>query len=280
MNNQKLLQGLVFFFASLLGFVVLFHFAFPPAQAILVRNDYDIQRATPFHYVAIGDSLTQGVGDTSNQGGFVPLVAQSLMNEYGYQLTYDNFGVSGNTSKQILKRMTQQKKIQNSLKKADLMTLTVGGNDLRKTILDNFAQLELETFEKPIKDYQKRLIKIIKQARKDNDDLPIYVFGIYNPFYLNFPELTEFQTIVDNWNQATQATLEDFEQVYFIPINELLYKGLGEQEGIVQSGDSQKQGLNDVLYKEDNFHPNATGYEIMKRAVLEKISETKENGKN
>jgi len=38
--------------------------------------------------------------------------------------------------------------------------------------------------------------------------------------------------------------------------------------------------INNALYQEDNFHPNNTGYEIMKRAVLEKIRETKDNWKN
>jgi len=31
---------------------------------------------------------------------------------------------------------------------------------------------------------------------------------------------------------------------------------------------------NDALYDEDSFHPNNTGYEIMKEAVLEKIHAT------
>ena len=39
----------------------------------------------------------------------------------------------------------------------------------------------------------------------------------------------------------------------------------------------EKKIINDALYQEDNFHPNNTGYEIMKRAVLEKIRETKDN---
>lgn len=279
MNNQKVLQGLVLFFASLLGFVFLFHLLIPSAQPVLMKKEYKSSSSEAFHYVAIGDSLTQGVGDTSNQGGFVPLVAQSLVNDYGYQLSYDNFGVSGNTSAQILKRMKGQSEIQESLEKADVMTLTVGGNDLRKTILDNFSHLELETFDKPIKSYQKRLVQIIKEARKNNPDLPIYVLGIYNPFYLNFPELTEFQTVVDNWNAVTKETTADFDQVYFIPINDLLYKGLNEEEGIDQAIDKTSNVINEVLYKEDNFHPNGTGYEIMKRAVLEKMSETKANWK-
>ena len=280
MNSRKILQGLVFFFTSLLGFVFIFHVLVPSAQPVLTKADYQTRKVQQFSYVALGDSLTQGVGDTTNQGGFVPLVAQSLTNEEGYQVDVKNFGVAGNTSNQILKRMKEQAEIADALSKADLMTLTVGGNDLRKVILDNITSLKISTFKKPSVAYSKRLVEIIELARKDNPDLPIYVLGIYNPFYLNFPEMTDMQTIVDNWNQTTQDTIAKFDKVYFVPINDLLYQGIDGQEGIVQTSGDEKKIINDALYQEDNFHPNNTGYEIMKRAVLEKIRETKDKWKN
>ena len=280
MNSRKILQGLVFFFTSLLGFVFVFHVLVPSAQPVLTKADYQTRKVQQFSYVALGDSLTQGVGDTTNQGGFVPLVAQSLTNEEGYEVAAQNFGVAGNTSNQILKRMKEQDEIADALSKADLMTLTVGGNDLRKVILDNSTSLKISTFKKPSVAYSKRLVEIIELARKDNPDLPIYVLGIYNPFYLNFPEMTDMQTIVDNWNQTTQDTIAKFDKVYFVPINDLLYQGIDGQEGIVQTSGDEKKIINDALYQEDNFHPNNTGYEIMKRAVLEKIRETKDNWKN
>lgn len=78
MNSRKILQGLVFFFTSLLGFVFVFHVLVPSAQPVLTKADYQTRKVRQFSYVALGDSLTQGVGDTTNQGGFVPLVAQKV----------------------------------------------------------------------------------------------------------------------------------------------------------------------------------------------------------
>lgn len=280
MNSRKVLQGLVFFFTSLLGFLLLFHLLVPSAQPVLSKADYTKSEIKSFSYVAVGDSLTQGVGDTTNQGGFVPLVAQSLTNDEGYQVDAQNFGVAGNTSNQILKRMEENPEIADALAKADLMTLTVGGNDLRKVILDNITSLKITTFKKPSIAYSKRLLRIIELARKDNPNLPIYVLGIYNPFYLNFPEMTDMQVIVDNWNQTTQETVDKLDKVYFVPINDLLYQGIDGQEGVVQTSGDDTKIINDALYQGDNFHPNNTGYEIMKRAVLEKMSETKDDWKN
>ena len=102
------------------------------------------------------------------------------------------------------------------------MTLTVGGNDLGKVILKDFTNLDASTFDKPATEYGKRLEKIIRRAREKNPNLPIYVIGIYNPFYLNFPELTDMQLVVDKWNQETESRTRKFSGVYFEPNNDLL----------------------------------------------------------
>lgn len=249
----------------------------PSAPSLLTDKEISSKERTILTYLALGDSLTEGIGDTTGQGGFVPLLAQSLVNEYEYEVDYKNFGVSGNTSNQLLKRMSEDESIKDYLKKADFMTLTVGGNDLRKVILSNFSNLKISTFTKPAKDYSKRLEKIIQTAHQANPNLPIYVVGIYNPFYISFPEMTEMQTIVDNWNQTTEQVTQKFKNVYFVPINDLLYKGLDGESGVSQvSG----QSGNNLLYEEDNFHPNNTGYEMIKKAVMEEMNETKESWQN
>lgn len=277
MNNRKLIQGFVYFFLCLLTSILLFHHFIPAAPSLLTDKETSSNERTKLTYIALGDSLTEGVGDTTGQGGFVPLLAQSLVNDYGYEVDYKNFGVSGNTSNQILKRMSEDESIKDYLKKADLMTLTVGGNDLRKVILSNFSNLKISTFVKPAKDYSKRLETIIQTAQQANPSLPIYVVGIYNPFYISFPEMTEMQTIVDNWNQTTEQVTQKFKNVYFVPINDLLYKGLDGESGVSQvSG----QTGNNLLYEEDNFHPNNTGYEMIKKAVMEEMNETKESWQN
>lgn len=278
-KKKNILTGFAFFLASLLLFIVIFSVLIPKSDTELTKKDFLAQEATPFHYVAIGDSLTEGVGDTTNQGGFVPLLAQSLTDTYDYQVTDSNYGVSGNTSKQILQRMQEKTDIRKSLVKADMMTLTVGGNDVMAVIRKNLTSLSVSTFTKPAKSYQKRLRQIIELARAENEDLPIYILGIYNPFYLNFPDMTEMQEIVDNWNNATESVTEEYANVYFVPINDDLYKGINGEEGIVSTSGDQTTVINDVLFSGDHFHPNNIGYQIMSDVTMEKISETKEEWK-
>ena len=273
MNSRKILEMILYCFVTFLVCFFLVNWLLPSAEPVMTKPSASVPKKT-VTYVAIGDSLTKGVGDSTNQGGFVPLLAQSLTNETGLEFKAINYGVSGNTSSQILSRMQEKKEIRKDLKQAQLLTITVGGNDLRKAILEDTSNLDLDRFDKPSKTYVKNLKQIIELARKDNPDLPIYVVGIYNPLYLNFPDLTELQTLVDQWNQRTEETLSAYQGVYFVPINDLLYKGIDGKSGVTESELGKETVTNDALYDEDSFHPNNTGYEIMKEAVLEKIHAT------
>ena len=273
MNSRKILEMILYCLVTFLVCFFLVNWLLPSAEPVMTKPSTSAKKKV-VTYVAIGDSLTKGVGDSTNQGGFVPLLAQSLTNESGLEFKAINYGVSGNTSGQILSRMQEKKEIRKDLKQAQLLTITVGGNDLRKAILEDTSNLDLDRFEKASKTYEKNLKQIIELARKDNPDLPIYVVGIYNPLYLNFPDLTELQTLVDQWNQRTEVTLSAYQGVYFVPVNDLLYKGIDGKSGVTESELGKETVTNDALYDEDSFHPNHTGYEIIKEAVLEKIHAT------
>lgn len=273
MNSRKILEMILYCLVTFLVCFFLVNCLLPSARPVMTKPSTSDKKKV-VTYVAIGDSLTKGVGDSTNQGGFVPLLAQSLTNETGLEFKAINYGVSGNMSSQILSRMQEKKEIRKDLKQAQLLTITVGGNDLRKAILEDTSNLDLDRFEKASKTYEKNLKQIIELARKDNPDLPVYVVGIYNPLYLNFPDLTELQTLVDQWNQRTEEILSAYQGVYFVPINDLLYKGIDGKSGVTESELGKETVTNDALYDEDSFHPNHTGYEIMKEAVLEKIHAT------
>lgn len=274
---RRRVVSLVFFLLCYVVFVSLFSSLIPKSDTRLTKRDFLANKPQPFSVVAIGDSLTEGVGDVTKQGGYVPLLARSLDITYGYETKTVNYGVSGNTSQQILNRMQTKPAIQQHLSQADLMVLTVGGNDVMAVIRKNLSHLKLSSFKEAQKAYQQRLKKIIELARQDNRDLPIYILGIYNPFYLNFPEMTQMQEVVDGWNLATEAVTETYDGVYFVPINDILYRGIDGQEGVVQTSGNHTTVVNDALFTEDNFHPNNIGYQLMAEAVMEKIHETKKD---
>ncbi|USI66037.1 SGNH/GDSL hydrolase family protein [Lactococcus petauri] len=264
--NKKLkiiLELAGFLLASLLVFCLLSLMS-TPAGNRLKEEVQDQDKIV--NYVALGDSLTEGVGDATGQGGFVPLLAKKVENQTTGKVESQNFGHAGDTSTQIYEKM-QDREIQTAIKNADFITLTVGGNDVMKVIRDNAAhlsKLKEKDFEQPARNYQNELKKIFETIRLNNPKAHVYVLGIYNPFYMNFPNITALQTIINNWNIATEETVKEEKNTSFIAINDLLYKGIGGEKGI---SESQSQ-INDLLYTADSFHPNNIGYQIMADAVF------------
>ncbi|MFS7402702.1 SGNH/GDSL hydrolase family protein [Carnobacterium maltaromaticum] len=231
--------------------------------------------------VAIGDSLTEGIGDSTGRGGYVPLVAELLESKDEIEtVSTSNYGISGNRSDQILKRIKKDEKLQNDVKKADVIVLTIGGNDLMKVVRSTLLKVKEDSFIKPQKEYKERIEETFKELRSLNSDAPIYVFGIYNPFYLYFSEITEMQDIVDSWNETTQSVVEEEQKAHFIPINDILYKGGNQPElsedqkdTIDSSVNDKKESkvFNDLLFEEDNFHPNDSGYELMAQSLFDEM---------
>ena len=174
---------------------------------------------------AVGDSLTYGVGDATNNGGFVGLTQADLEATGQYQVTTKNYGVSGNTSTQILSRINKQAKIRTDLKQANIITVTAGGNDLMHVLQQHFLSLSEKEITAGSTAFQKHLTTLLTTIRKENATAPIYVFGIYNPFYVYFPKMTAMTNSVSAWNQATQKTLQGFQRVYYIDIDKVLSNG-------------------------------------------------------
>ncbi|MBM7570542.1 SGNH/GDSL hydrolase family protein [Aquibacillus albus] len=198
--------------------------------------------------VAIGDSLTQGVGDETNNGGYVGILNHTF-EEMDQSIDIVNYGKRGNRSDQLLKRL-EDPEISSSIENADLTLITIGANDIMKVVQNNFTNLHYEPFRVELDDYEDRLREIIERMKTMNPETEIYLLGIYNPFEKYFGDIEQLNLIIENWNQTNLAVASRYDQVTFVPIRDLF-----------QDGDES-------LFAEDKFHPNINGYELMAERVL------------
>lgn len=232
---------------------------------------------------ALGDSLTEGVGDSTKTGGYVPILQRDLVDSMPIDVVQiDNLGKSGDRSDQILKRVKKDESIQESLKKADAILLTVGGNDLLKVIKTRmFDKFNPKSFNRPRKKYIAELDKLYQEIRKYNPNAPIFQLGIYNPFYKSFGEIEEMQEIVDQWNQSSREFVEQADNAFFVPINDDIYKGReatlsrDENADTSETEANKKEAINNLLSEDDSFHPNNLGYQIIANAFKAKLEANK-----
>ncbi|MGM9891723.1 SGNH/GDSL hydrolase family protein [Limosilactobacillus sp.] len=238
--------------------------------------------------VAVGDSLTYGQGDEKKDGGYVGIIKRKIEHHYcRTTVETENYGVSGDRSDQILARLNSQKQMRADLRKADVITMTVGGNDLlqdlEKNIMDSPKQVNQDVATAQ-QTYIKRLNALLTAVRKQNPSAPVFIMSIYNPVYTYFPDVDTINDSIAKWNDTTRTIMKGYHRMYFVDINHLMswgqYRTAAQRQALVQKEEQANQGkvtqgrvlnimknkdhnLNKYISTEDNFHPNHQGYERM-----------------
>jgi len=245
---------------------------------------------TAVRIVALGDSLTQGVGDQQDDGGYTGRIKTMVHRQNHVKVTMHNYGLAGDRSDQIEKRLVASPSMQKQVGKANAITLTVGGNDLLQTLTKNVTINQQSRLNKQLDQaeasYALRLQSLLSTIRQYNGQAPIYLYTIYNPIYVYFANLDQITNAVDDWNAVTAKTAKRYKSLYLVDINRALsvgqYKSITQQaklkrtaqqsnDGELSTASFQKQilasdsskELNDYLSPADHFHPNAKGYRLM-----------------
>lgn len=202
--------------------------------------------------VSIGDSLTEGVGDETESGGYVGILNHTF-EDNRMNISIENFGKRGNRTDQLLKRL-ETKEISTAIEDADIVLITIGANDIMKVVRSHYTNLNIEPFQEEKISYVERLTAIFNKINELNPDSQIFLIGFYNPFERYFGDIEQLDIILDDWNTASESVTEEFENVYYIPTEDLF----------------SNSTIN--LLAEDNFHPNTSGYKLMAQRVLEYLS--------
>ena len=211
-------------------------------------------KQTSLHIVGLGDSLTRGVGDPQDRG-YVGLVTTALKANSAYtSVQLDDEGITGDTTDDLLK-VLKRKDVQKEVAGANLIFLTIGGNDIVSVLKNHFLSLDLKEFDTERQHYEHNLNLILKEIRTFNPNASIYYMGLYNPFEDYFTELNgPFNNVLDQWNTAGKTILERYPNTHFIPTFDLFH---GKTESL--------------LYK-DHFHPNPEGYHLIADRILKFFS--------
>lgn len=220
-------------------------------QEKLVERAHQLFKDENISIVAIGDSLTQGVGDETEQSGYIGILDR-LLNKDQHVVSFKNMGKRGHRSDQLLDRL-QDSEIITELKHADYVLITIGANDLMKIVRDNITNLKLQDFIEERINYQQRLEQILSKIRGVNSEAYILLVGIYNPFEKYFPHIKELDIIIDEYNHTAMTVIKDTGNGSFVPILDLF------QDSSIE------------LLADDHFHPNFRGYERIAGRVLEYI---------
>jgi len=230
---------------------------FPGSENMIQQQLHlEDEQAADLWITMIGDSLTEGVGDQTNNGGYRYFLSEELLEESSIdQIHFGAFGKKGLTSSGLKKRM-KEKQIKESIQNADIVIVTIGGNDVMNVVKKNFMNLQVGDFYKAMDKYEANIKKIIGDMKKYNEDVDVYLVGIYNPFQLLLSDIQEFDILMDEWNRRSSQVIAQYDQVYFVEIWEIF-----------------EDHNENLIFEGDYFHPNTRGYERMGEEIYKSVKE-------
>ncbi|WP_142314344.1 SGNH/GDSL hydrolase family protein [Bacillus wiedmannii] len=225
----------------------------PKASNLIKKTDVvakEKKKTGTLQIVSLGDSLTRGVGDKEGIG-YIGRVKEDLQKDYKQKVALTNLAVSGAKMPDLLKQI-ESSGAQYSIKQADVIVLTIGGNDLFPG-WESLGKVDLETYRPDTETFQNEAKKIIEEIRKLNTDSPIFWLGLYNPFE-DVEDLKGSSNIVVDWNASLEKLALNDKNVYITPTFDLF----------------QNRGK-DLLYS-DHFHPNEVGYTYMADRLVQNVA--------
>ncbi|WP_141499222.1 SGNH/GDSL hydrolase family protein [Bacillus wiedmannii] len=224
----------------------------PKASNLIKKTDVvakEKKKTGTLQIVSLGDSLTRGVGDKEGIG-YIGRMKEDLQKDYKQKVALTNLAVSGAKMPDLLKQI-ESSGAQYSIKQADVIVLTIGGNDLFPG-WESLGKIDLETYRPDTGTFQNEAKKIIEEIRKLNTDSPIFWLGLYNPFE-DVEDLKGSSNIVVDWNASLEKLAINNKNVYITPTFDLF----------------QNRGK-DLLYS-DHFHPNEIGYTYMADRLVQNV---------
>lgn len=213
----------------------------------------DTDTAKVLKIVALGDSLAKGTGDNTGEG-FVKRAVAGLSAKGIEVDLLGNMGINGLTTAGLLSKL-EEDGVEYALRMANIIMLSIGGNDLFKesNILQNSGALQgstsalqeitPESLLAALPEAASRLSEILNKISEINPNAHIYYMGLYNPFG-DIPELlTPGNEAVTKWNNAAMDIINKHSNMTLIPTFDLFDRHL------------------DKYLSSDHFHPNGDGYQ-------------------
>lgn len=212
-------------------------------------------------YVALGDSLTEG---------FLSFFLDGFAYRFCRFLKCNcrcarcsNLGCLGITSTRLLRQLKYDSETRCAVKKADLLTISIGGNNLLKSASNNYRCINEKVAHIAIKHFLEdwpRVLYIIREELSSESE--IYVMNLYNPYC---PDDSNYE-IADHFICQLNSIIEDREL-----IESYNYKVVDLYCRFKNNEDKDWTFFNNMFIRDP--HPNWEGNQQIFLALVEEYCE-------
>ena len=215
------------------------------------------------NFVVLGDSIAAGYGIESEVDRYANIVA----NNKEYDL--NNLAVSGHKSADLLKLVKEDSKVKSGVEKADIISVSIGGNDFLHDLNAIITNLTLYGAESKyvkniIENLNTNLNGIITEIRKLNPDTVIILQTVYNPLAIKnvygITIIPAFAQVYAVFNSVFISVADANENVYVADVYTAFANDYAENN-------------NPEIIQDDGIHPSVSGHKIISDVLLSEINE-------
>ncbi|WP_158232492.1 S-layer homology domain-containing protein [Sporosarcina sp. P13] len=255
-----------------LAFALLLQLAVLPLQTAAAEPEKSPTWIPSINYLALGDSLAAGVTPNNELGkGYADFLAEELAGQELLQTSNKGFSYPGYKTDDILRDLEtnvskpvigmghqdQTATIQPSITEANLITLSIGANDVLSKVKFDEKGTPLykpEEIQASMMSVGMNIQKILGEIYQLNPNAQVYVMGYYNPFpTLRADVQPVIGQLVNGLNGAVQSGLK------------------GTPAHFVSTADLIAKDFATYLPNPQNIHLSEAGYKAVKNAFNESL---------
>lgn len=259
-----------FKFISLITAALIF-LSFPFQSSIFDHPNYTKKS---FKYVPLGDSIAYGIGASSSDKSYVGRLSGFMSKKYK-SFSVENLTIPGITSSQLLLQLTNPelavssvpedfklkdyaikvcKATKRAVESADVITISIGGNNLLEGLDVGNGKIDLVAVSKGIAGFTADWPQIIQAIKKLNPDVKILAMTIYDPFKKDDKMYAIADKLLSNINSViTKGAAEKKNSYKVVEV----YKLFNKYEDITKLTH---------FYKSYDIHPTDMGHEMIFKA--------------
>jgi lysophospholipase L1-like esterase len=209
----------------------------PPTDVVEEMIPFD--ELTNYNILTLGDSI--GVGSGDEEGLDIAQRYKALL-QASEEITVEthNLAINGLRTNE-LRLMIDEAETTNAINAADLIIISIGGNDLKDLL--GTQQSTLIAYEELLAQYIEDFNAILEYIRTNNNNATVAVIGLYNPEGSTLA--LEQLNLMFDWNYETESLVASIDRSIYVPTYDLF-----------------KYNLNQML-SVDDFHPNGIGYQAI-----------------
>lgn len=211
-------------------------------------NYFRQEKAQQIYHLAIGDSVIHGVGAEQHKD-LVYQFSNKLALQTHKKIQFQNEGINGITSSE-LNSFVQSGRFDEEIKKSNIITINVGGNDILHMVSNSNIYNAIQKFDQLESNFSNNLSSIAARINHLNPKATIVFLELYNPLSPSDQYYSVADKLLPKWNLNIYETANRYSSSIVVETTKVIN---GEK-------------LNNI--SPDGVHPNSAGYTAISEQMI------------